>query len=108
MIENLESIIDCLEKEKWDEAKNIAKNSTGAIFAINAIKHLQKNVELEKEIEKIKRLKEDFLKLAEAHWLQEFDIDYFTVLFAYFEHQEKRLQETAYVKSIVKDPDKEG
>ncbi len=107
MIENLENIIDCLEKEEWDEAKNMAKNSIGATFAINAIKYLQKNREIEKEIEKIRRLKENFLKLVEGHWLQEIDIDYFTVLFAYFERQEKRLQETAYVKSIVKDPDKQ-
>ncbi|MCX8188136.1 MAG: hypothetical protein N3F64_00315 [Nitrososphaeria archaeon] len=107
MIENLENIIDCLEKEEWDEAKNIAKNSIGATFAINAIKYLQKNVDMKKEIEKIRLLKENFLKLVEGHWVQEFDIDYFTVIFAYFERQEKRLQEAAYVKSIVKDPDKE-
>lgn len=107
MIENLEKIIDCLEKDEWEEAKNIAKNSTGATFAINAIRYLQKNVAIEKEIEKIGRLKEEFLKLVDGRWLQEFDIDYFTIFFTYFEHQEKRLKETTYVESIIKDPDKE-
>ncbi|MGB9726821.1 MAG: hypothetical protein ACPLZF_00255 [Nitrososphaeria archaeon] len=107
LIENLDKIIDFIESDRWEEAKDIAKNSVGATLAVNAIKYLQKNSSLEKEIDKIKRLRENFSKLIEGKWLQETDLDYFTVLFTFFERVEKRLQETAYVKSVVEDPDKE-
>jgi len=107
LIEDLDKVIECVEGGKWDEARDIVKNSVGAVLAVNAIKNLQKNGGIEREVERIKSLKQNFLKLIEGKWLSELDVDYFTLLFAYFERVERRLQEAAYVKSVVKDPDKE-
>lgn len=91
---------------KWDDARNLAKDSYGALQSISALKGLLKSGKIEqKELEKLKSLKEDIIDLKSTGWLAEFDIDYFTLLFAYIDKVEENSNESTCMKREVKDPE---
>ncbi len=93
---------------KWDDARNLAKNSYGALQSISALKGLLKSGKIEqKEFERLKSLKRNIIGLKSAGWLAEFDIDYFTLLFAYVDKVEDNSNESAYMKREVKDPEEQ-
>ena len=74
--------------------------------SISALKGLLKSGKIEqKELERLKSLKKDITGLKSAGWLAEFDIDYFTLFFAYIDKAEKNLNESTYMKREVKDPE---
>jgi hypothetical protein len=75
---------------KWDDARNLAKDSYGALQSISALKGLLKSGKIEqKELERLKSLKREIIGMMSAGWLAEFDIDYFTLLFSYIDTAEK-------------------
>ena len=90
---------------KWDDAKSLAGDSDGALQSISTLKGLLKNGKIElKELERLKFLKRDLIGMMSTGWLAEFDIDYFTLLFSYIDNSETRLNESTYMKGVVKDP----
>jgi len=93
LIENIEEIIKLIEDSRWDEARELARGSPGALQAINAIKNLTRNGVVEKEdLEKIKGLKPNILNMIQSRWLSEFDVEYFTLIFAYIEHANGKIR----------------
>ncbi|MGQ9780981.1 MAG: hypothetical protein ACUVQ8_01830 [Nitrososphaeria archaeon] len=91
MIDNVKEIVKLIEDNKWDEARSVAKDSLGALQAINAIKSLTKNGAVEKEeLQKIKCMKANFSSLIQSGWLSEFDVDYFTLLFTFIEDSDEK------------------
>lgn len=90
MINNTEEIVKLIQTGKWEEAKVAAKGSFGAFQAINGLKSLMKNGNIEKkELEKLKSMKASISNLISSGWFSEYDSDYFKLLFTYIDTIEK-------------------
>jgi len=90
LINNTEEIVKLIQTGRWDEAKVAAKDSLGASQAINGLKSLIKNGNIEKkELEKLKSMKTGISNLISSGWFSEYDSDYFKLLFTYIDIIEK-------------------
>ena len=81
-----------IQTGRWAEAKVAAKDSLGASQAINGLKSLLKNGNIDREeLGRLKSLKASISNLLSSGWLSEYDSDYFTLLFTYVEVIEKEV-----------------
>lgn len=92
MINNTGEIVKLIQTGRWAEAKVAAKDSLGASQAINGLKSLLKNGNIDREeLGRLKSLKASISNLLSSGWLSEYDSDYFTLLFTYVEVIEKEV-----------------
>jgi hypothetical protein len=90
MINNTTEIVKLIQTGRWEEAKAAVIDSLGASHAINCLKSLLKNGNIEKEeLERLKSMKASMSNLLSPGWISEYDSDYFSLLFTYIDLIEK-------------------